>query len=68
MNHREILTCPSNLQDQILSSVYRIKQDDMHVKKETVNEHFKKPIKSYGRGRVIKKNRDSCYKEAWQKM
>ena len=53
MNHREILTCPSNLQDEILSSVYRIKQDDMHVKKETVNEHFKKPIKSYGRGRVI---------------
>ena len=37
----------------------------MHVKKETVNEHFKKPIKSYGRGHVIKKNRDSCYKEAW---
>ena len=49
VNHREILTYPSNLQDQILSLVFRITRDDTYVKKETVNEHFKKPINSYGR-------------------
>ena len=37
----------------------------MFVKKETINEHFKKPIKSYGRGRFAQKNRDLHYKECW---
>ena len=27
----------------------------MYVSKESVNEHFKKPIKNYGRGSFIKK-------------
>ena len=53
VSHREILTCPSNLQDQILSLVFRITRDDTYVKKETVNEHFKKPINSYGRGLIF---------------
>ena len=30
-----------------------------------MNEHFKKPIKSYGFGSFIKKNSDLQYKETW---
>ena len=29
--------------------------------KKTINEHFKKPPKSYGRGKLLKKNRDDSY-------
>ena len=38
----------------------------MNVTKEIINEHFKKPIKSYGRGRFIKNDKDFRYKESWQ--
>ena len=44
--------------------MFRTKRD-MFIKKEAVIEHFSKPVKSYGRGRIIKSNRDLCYKEAW---
>ena len=57
MNHREILTCPQEHQEQILSSVFRAKRNDMHVKRETVVEHFKKPIKSVGRAKFIKRGK-----------
>ena len=30
-------------------------------KKKTINEHFKKPPKSYGRGKLLKKIRDDSY-------
>ena len=65
VNHREILSYPPDLQNEILSSIFRAKRDDMFVKKETVMEHFQKPVKSVGRGYIIKKNTDLCYKDAW---
>ena len=37
----------------------------MFVKKETINEHFKKLVISFGRGRFIQKNSDLDYKECW---
>ena len=43
VKHSEILTYGQQQQDEILLSVFRTKRDDMYVKKETVNEHFKKP-------------------------
>ena len=55
INHCEILSYPPDLQDEILSSIFRTMRDDMFVKKETVMEHFKKPVKSVGRGGIIKK-------------
>ena len=39
----------------------------MFVKNETIYEHFKKPVKSFGRGRFVQKNRDLHYKVCWQK-
>ena len=65
VNNREILTYPPDLEDEIMSSMLRTKRDDMFIKKEIVIEHFSKPVKSNGRGRIIKKNTDLCYKEAW---
>ena len=55
VKHSEILTYPQEQQGKILSSIVRTKRDGMFVKKETINEHFKKPIKSYGCGSFIKK-------------
>ena len=46
VNHSEILAYPSDKQDEILSSMFRIKRKDMNVTKESINEEFKKPIKS----------------------
>ena len=45
--------------------MFRTKKKDMSVTKESINEHFKKPIKSYGRGRFIENNKDFHYKEIW---
>ena len=56
INHQEILFYLLHLQDEIMSSIFRAKRHSMHVKKETVMEHFKKPIKSVSRGRFLKKN------------
>ena len=56
-NHQEFLSYPTNLQDEMMLSIFRTKQDGMYVKKETVLEHFNKPIKSVGRGRFLKKLR-----------
>lgn len=54
-NHQEILSYPPDLKDEPMSSMFRAKRDDMVIKKETVMEHFKKPVKSFGRGFIIKK-------------
>ena len=43
VNHSEILTYPQHNQDEILSSMFRIKRNSMHVKK-SINEHFKNPL------------------------
>ena len=37
----------------------------MHIKKETINEHFANKRVSTGRGRFIKKIRDDLYAESW---
>ena len=42
VKHSEILAYGQQQQDEILLSVFRTKRDDMYVKKETINEHFKK--------------------------
>ena len=34
-------------------------------KKKPINEHFKKPPKSYGRGKLLKKIRDDSYTLCW---
>ena len=52
VNHHEILTYPPDFQDEIMSPMFRTKRDDMFIKKEAVIEHFSKPVKSYGRGRI----------------
>ena len=49
------MTYLPDLQDEIMSSMFRTERDDMFIKKETAIEHFSKPVKSYRRGRIIKK-------------
>ena len=63
INHQEILSYPPSLQNEMMSSIFREKREGMHVQKEAVMEHFKKPIKSVGRGRFIKKINNDHYKE-----
>ena len=48
-----------------MSSIFRGKCEGMPVQKETVMEHFKKPINSVGRERFKKKFKDDHYKETW---
>ena len=57
INHQKISSYPPNLQEEIMSLIFRAKCDGMYVKKETVMEHFIKPIKSAGSERFIKKNK-----------
>ena len=59
---------PHKLREEICSSIFcNVKRDGMYVKKETIDEHFKGFGKTNGtgRGRFIKKIRDSVYAEAW---
>ena len=48
-----------------MSSIFHAKRPGMPVKKESVVEHFKKPIKDVGRERFLKKIKDDHYKETW---
>ena len=43
--HHEIIAYLPEIRKQIISSVFRARRPGMYVKKETVLEHFKKPIK-----------------------
>ena len=49
VNHSEFSSYPSDKQGN-----KEIKRKYMNVAKESINEHFKKPIKSYGRYHFIK--------------
>ena len=46
IDHHEIMAYPPELREEIMSSNFRAKHPGMHVKKETVVEHFRKPIKN----------------------
>ena len=48
-----------------LSILRNVKRDSMYVKKKTIDEHFRNKKTGVGRGRFIKKVRDSVYAEAW---
>ena len=65
VKHSEVLAYSKQEQDEILSSIFRTKRDNMFVKNETIYEHFKKPVKSFGRGRFVQENRDLHYKVCW---
>ena len=59
---------PPHLCGDIFPSIFRdIKREEMYVKKETIDEHFKNvgKVNGTGRGRFIKKIRDSLYAESW---
>ena len=66
IDHHEIMAYPSELSEEIMSSIFRAKLPDMHAKKETVVENFKKPIKNVERGRFLKKIKDDHYKKTWR--
>ena len=68
VNHREILSYPPDLQDEIIFSIFRVKRNDMFVKREVAMEHFKKSLKSVGRGRFIKKIEIFVIKKLGRKM
>ena len=60
IDHDEIMKYPAQLPEQICSSIFRnSKRKDMHISKETVNEHFNKNKTvnaGVGRGRFLKKS------------
>ena len=60
IDHDEIMKYPAQLHQQICSLIFRnSKRKDMHISKETVNEHFNKNKTvnaGVGRGRFLKKS------------
>ena len=58
-NHHEIMNYPPERREQSLSSIFCADRKDMFLKKETVLEHFNKPLNSVRRRRFIKKNKRS---------
>ena len=69
IDHDGIMKYPAQLPEQICSSIFRnSKRKDMHVLKETVNEHFNKNKivnAGVGPGRFLKKVRDDMYRDSW---
>ena len=69
IDHDEIMKYPRQIQEQICSLTFRnSKRKDMHILKETVNEHFNKNKivnAGTGRGRFLKKIRDDMYHDFW---
>ena len=62
IDHQEIMHYLLHIREEIFSSI------DMHIKKSTVNEHFKNTNMTVGtgRGRFFKKIRDHMNKESWR--
>ena len=58
-NHHEIMNYPPERREQSLFSIFCADRKDMFLKKETVLEHFNKPLNSVRRRRFIKKNKRS---------
>ena len=66
LDHDEIKQYPPQLREQICSLILRnANRKDMHIKKQTINEHFANKRLSTGRGRFIKKIRDDLYAKSW---
>ena len=71
LDHHEIMQYLPQLREQICSSIFRnANRKDMHIKKETIYEHFNNINNNNkrvgtGRGRFIKKIRDDLYAESW---
>ena len=69
IDHDEIMKYPAKLCEQICSSIFRnSKGKDMHILKETVDEHFNKNKivnPGVGRGHFLKKIRDDMYCDSW---
>ena len=66
IDHNEIKQYPSHLQEQICSQIFRnSNRKDMHIKKETIQEHFQNKKVSAGRGRFLKKIKDDLYAQYW---
>ena len=69
IDHDEIMKYPGQIQEQICSLTFRnSKRKDMHILKETVNEHFNKNKivnAGVGPGRFLKKVRDDMYRDSW---
>ena len=57
IDHQEIMRYPPEMREEIFSSIFRDgDRKDMHVKKETLHEHFKNTSKTssgIGRGKFI---------------
>ena len=57
IDHQEIMRYPPEMREEIFSSIFRDgDRKDMHVKKETLHEHFKNTNKTssgIGRGKFI---------------
>ena len=61
IDHDEIKQYPTHLQEQISSSIFRnSNRKDMHIKKETIKEHFQNKKVSAGRGQFLKRRRFIC--------
>lgn len=61
IDHEEIKKYPVKYQEQIMSSIFcAANRKDMIIQKKTIDEHFKKPPKSYGRGKFLKKFEMIC--------
>ena len=71
LDHHKSMQYPPQLREQICSSIFRnANRKDMHIKKETIYEHFNNINNNNkrvgtGRGRFIKKIRDDLYAESW---
>ena len=69
IDHDEIIKYPVQLSEQICSLIFRnSKRNDMHVSKDTINEHFNKNKivgSGVGQGRFLKKIRDDMYRDSW---
>ena len=65
IDNHEIMTHPPELRKEIMSSIFRAKRPDMHVKKEAVVEHSRKQIKNVERGCFLKKIKDDHCKKTW---
>ena len=61
IDHDEIKQYPTHLQEQISSSIFRnSNRKDMHIKKETIKEHFQNKKVSAEREQFLKRRRFIC--------
>ena len=65
LNHEQVMTYLPEVQSKIFESAFATGRKDLFFKEKSIDQLFRKPVKSNGRVKIIQKLKNEIYKESW---